>query len=126
MSGRVPPRPLTAVLVLAGLAGCALPAGFAAAPGPGRMTLSNYSLARADVEAVVTSNPDCTVRRGGGFVGESRFALPLNGTRFLAAPAGAELCWRRVLPATSATAAPRWSPWSRVYLMAGRTIDVTL
>ncbi len=90
---------------------------------PGRLTLSNYSFKLADVEAIVTSYPDCAVHPG---IVPMDFKLPLNGTWVIATPPGTDVCWRRSLPPTAATPKPVWTPWNRDYTGAGRVIDARL
>src|SRR6266513_532589 len=51
-----------------------------AAPGSGRVTLSNFVYDRARVETFVTSFPDCELRVG---MTATSFELPLNGTRVI-------------------------------------------
>ena len=94
--------------------------------GAGRLTLSNFSYDLARVEALVTPYPDCEVRVG---MAAANFDLPLNGTRVIDAPAGADVCWRRLMPpleeATS-PAVPRAIPWNRAYTSSGRVVDSRL
>jgi hypothetical protein len=92
------------------------------------LTLSNYSFPSAHVEAVVTALPDCAKREGAPASAVSDFVLPLNGTRIIMAPPGADVCWRYQLPPPSeAKPGPaRWSGWRRAYLGAGRPIDSAL
>src|SRR5579884_2390517 len=87
---------------------------------PQRLTLSNFAFDRAHVEAVVTTNPDCAARDS-GVVATSDFALPLNGTRIIEAPPGADVCWHRERRDASG-----WTPWNRAYLSTGRSIDARL
>ncbi|HVC55626.1 MAG TPA: hypothetical protein VND95_06700 [Stellaceae bacterium] len=136
---------LVLALLLAG-ASCAWPPppGPAAGPAPplvvapnplawlfgpphGRLTLSNFSYDSARVETVVTPFPDCAPRPG---TATSDFALPLNGTRIIAPPPGADVCWRRALGAATAVGAPPstpgWSEWSRAFTSSGHAIDERL
>ncbi|GEM_PF-3403032 len=95
-------------------------------PASQRLTLSNFSFDQARVEAVVTANADCNEREV-GVVARSDFAVPLNGTRIIEAPPGADVCWRRDLAAGPGGAAPTgWSEWNRAYLSTGRSIDARL
>ncbi|MBV9861271.1 MAG: hypothetical protein JO267_03895 [Alphaproteobacteria bacterium] len=95
-------------------------------PGPVRLTLSNFSYARARVESFVTAQPDCAAQAGSLPI--AGFMLPLNGTRVIDAPSGADVCWRNQLPveANAQPGTPRWSGWSRAYTSAGRAIDSSL
>src|SRR5436305_8437524 len=110
-------RLLLIAALLCGTAACI------AEPLPGRLTLSNFSYDLARVEALVTPYPDCEVRVG---MAAANFDLPLNGTRVIDAPAGADVCWRRIVPpleeATS-PAVPRAIPWNRAYTSSGRVVD---
>ena len=96
-------------------------------PARGRLTLSNFSYDSAHVETVVTSFPDCASRPG---TATSDFAVPLNGTRIIAPPPGADVCWRRALAAGTAVgappSAPGWTEWGRAYTSSGHTIDERL
>lgn len=116
--------------VVLGLASCAegtWPWQQAASPGPGRLNLSNFTFDKASVEAVVTTAPDCAVPPNAPRL---RFVLPLNATRVIDAPAGADICWRReAVRSTSRGAMPNtapWTDWSRAYLSTGRVIDARL
>jgi hypothetical protein len=103
--------------------------GFAPAPAPGRLTLSNFTYDDARVQAVVTPFPDCQERPG---IAVSDFELPLNGTRIIATPPGSDICWRRALPAGPDPTRPGveiiegWTDWSRVFTASGRSIDSRL
>ena len=90
-------------------------------PQPRRLALSNFSFDYATVQTVVTTAPEC----GTSAAAVSTFALPLNGTRVIEAPPGADVCWRREI-AEAPSARPRWSEWNRAYLSAGRSIDSQL
>jgi hypothetical protein len=95
--------------------------GLFQAPMPGRLTLSNFTYESARVQAVVTPYPDCEVRQGADV---SDFEIPLNGTRVIGALPGADVCWRRALPAPAARAG--WTDWNRVFTSSGRSIDSQL
>jgi hypothetical protein len=93
---------------------------------PGHLTLSNFSYDRAHVETIVTPYPDCELREG---TATSNFLLPLNGTWVVNTPAGSDVCWRRELPADTASdplRAPRWTGWNRAFLSSGRLVDSRL
>src|SRR5215469_4151434 len=93
-------------------------------PMPGRLHLSNPNFGLINVEAVITSNPDCAARDD-GYVSTLEFAMPNNATKFIDAPPGADVCWRsdrnpgRPIPG-------RWSRWDRAYLLPGKLVDATL
>jgi hypothetical protein len=110
---------LLVALALLGLAACA-------PPSPSRLTLSNFSYDRARVEAMITPYPDCQVREG---LVSTNFELPLNGTRIIDTPPGADVCWRRLEPpleqAASPGVPPSVTPWNRAYT-SGRTVDSRL
>src|SRR5262249_55252365 len=94
------------------------------APGPGRLLLSNPDFPLITVEAVITPNPDCEARAG-RYVSSPRVLMPNNSTRFIDAPPGADVCWRR--DRNPGRPVPgRWSRWDRAFLVPGRTIDQTL
>lgn len=125
-----PPPPMAAAVPPPGPQAAVPPAGGGTAAwdvfglfrqrAPQRLTLSNFAFDRAHVEAVVTTNPDCAARDS-GVVATSDFALPLNGTRIIEAPPGADVCWHRERRDASG-----WTPWNRAYLSTGRSIDARL
>jgi hypothetical protein len=90
---------------------------------PGRLMLSNYSFALADVESIVTPYPDCAVHPG---LVPVDFKLALNSTWVIPTPPGMDVCWRRSLPPTAAAPTPVWTEWNRDYTGAGRAIDSRL
>jgi hypothetical protein len=96
-------------------------------PRSGRLTLSNFTFDLVDVEAVVTHTADCGVSAGTAPID---FKLPLNSTRVIPVPAGADICWRRqtMQPpvGSAAAAAASWTPWNRVFTSSGRSIDAQL
>ena len=97
-------------------------------PPVARLTLSNFALPDARVEALVTPFPDCVPREGTAM---TDFVLPLNGTRIIEAVPGSDVCWRRAVPAgaaktANALAGSGWTDWNRVYLSAGTSVDSQL
>lgn len=112
-------RVIPAAAVLLSLAVCAPPGARA-----GELLLSNPSTARARVEAVVTTNASCA-RHGRGVVWASEFWLPPGATRFIAAPRGADVCWRRAVVKPAPDEAI-WSDWNRALTASGRIIDSEL
>jgi len=112
-------RAIIMPLLLVSAAGCA-----PLEAGPGTLFLSNIAFGPTQVEAVVTANADCGVRDA-GYVGTEAFLLPARGTRFISAPPGADVCWRRPLDPDNPTAG-KWTDWARAYLAPGRIVDSTL
>jgi hypothetical protein len=97
-----------------------------APPPSGRLTLHNFAFDSARVQAVITSAPDCVVRQG---MVVTDFVLPLNSTRVISTPPGADICWRREMTAPAATGTavgPSWTEWARVYTASGRYLDSRL
>jgi hypothetical protein len=98
-------------------------------PWPGRLNLSNIAYDRAHVQALVTPYPDCAPHDG---TPVSDFAMPLNSTRVIDTPPGADVCWRREIlaapraPSMGRQAPSGWTEWNRVYTSSGRTIDARL
>jgi hypothetical protein len=98
-------------------------------PRPGRLDLSNYTDALADVEAVVTPYADCASHPG---IVARDFKLPLNATWTIIAPAGSDVCWRRLPaaePSGEAQPTPSGPPgprWNRAFTRAGRFVDAQL
>jgi hypothetical protein len=90
---------------------------------PGRLTLSNFSFRLADVEAIVTAYPDCSLHPG---MVPTDFKLPLNSTWVITAPPGMDVCWRSSLPPTPEAPKPVWTEWNRDYTGQGRSIDTRL
>ena len=94
-------------------------------PRPGRLTLSNFAYDRARVEAMITPYPDCELREG---MSTTNFEVPLNGTRVIDAPPGADVCWRRLEPPLAENplpGVPRVTPWNRAYV-SGRNVESRL
>jgi len=92
----------------------------------GRLTLSNLTFEATRVQVVLASGPDCAAGHGAA---NAEFVLPLNGTRIIPAPPGADVCWRRALvSATAPGAAPAapWTEWNRAFTAPGRLLDATL
>lgn len=112
-------RVISAAAVLLSLAACVPPTA-----RNGELLLSNPETIRMRVEAVVTTHSPCAWH-GPGTVSTAEFWLPAGATRFIAAPKGADVCWRQaaVMPAPDK---PKWSGWSRALTGAGRIIDSDL
>ena len=87
------------------------------------MLLSNAEFGPTRVEAVLTTNPDC-VFRGPGYVARQVFVIPNDGTRFIEAPSGTNVCWRRAV--MGADHAEHLSNWNITYTAPGRSIDSNL
>lgn len=107
-------------MVLVCAAGCAPPPPVQG----GTLLLSNPDFGPTRVEAVITANPDCGVR-GAGYVSTLEFLLPPNATKFINAPPGADVCWRRDRDPEQPVAG-EWSPWGRAYTAPGRRIATNL
>jgi hypothetical protein len=90
---------------------------------PGSVLLSNPDIGPTEVEAVLTTSPYCTYR-GPGFVSRQLFVIPDNGTRFVEAPIGTDVCWRTT-PVTPEGIA-HWSNWRITYTYPGRSIDSSM
>lgn len=86
--------------------------------------LNNPHFGPTNVEAVVTSNPDCS-SRGPGYVSTLDFVLPNNATKVIDVPPGAEVCWRRDRD-PSQPVLGQWSNWDRAYVEPGETIESDL
>ena len=98
-------------------------------PGPGRLTLNNFSFDRAHVEAIVTASPTCNVRVEGDV--RTSFDLPLNGTEIVTARPGADVCWRRQIEpgqqaGQSGGPPSGWSDWNRAYVAEGVSVNARL
>lgn len=106
------------ILLLCLCAACAPPQA-----GPGSVLLSNAAFGPTKVEAVLTTRPDCTWR-GPGFLARQVFVIPNDGTRFIAAPAGADVCWRRIVMGPGRS--EHWSNWNVTYPYPGRAIASNL
>src|SRR5262245_18978083 len=106
-----------AMLLLAALAcgGCEPPPAQS-----GSLWLTNLNFGPTNVEAVITANPDCNARND-GYVPTLEVLLPPNATKFIDAPPGADVCWRRPRDPNEPVAG-QWSGWDRAYLFPGRTI----
>lgn len=108
------------IVVCVATASCAPPPG----PAPGTLLLSNPHFPAANVETVITSNPDCG-GHGPGYVSTGEFVLPGDATRFLAVPPGTGICWRRDRDPSQPVAGD-WSAWSRAFVPPAATIDANL
>ena len=90
----------------------------------GSLLLSNPHFGPTRVEAVITANADCRARDA-GYVSTLELVIPTNATRFIDAPPGADVCWRRDRDPDQPVAGV-WTPWDRAYLAPGRTLDANL
>ena len=88
------------------------------APRPGQLTLSNYRFTDANIEAVMATGPDCAPADQSA--PPTAFDLPFKGSRVIAAPRNADVCWRRQL------ADGQWTEWSRAFTASGRYTDAQL
>jgi hypothetical protein len=93
-------------------------------PPPGTLLLNNPHFGPTNVEAVITSNPDCA-SRGPGYVSTFDFVLPSNATKIIDVPPGDEVCWRRDRDPDKPIPG-RWSGWDRAYVEPGATINANL
>jgi hypothetical protein len=87
--------------------------------------LSNFTYDSARIQAVVTGGPDCAIPEAAAV---TDFVLPLNATRIIPTPPGADVCWRREMPPAAADAPPRppWTDWNRAHTASGRSLDSRL
>ena len=113
-------RSILLPIVLLSVAACAP----ARPPQPGTLLLNNPHFGPTNVEAVITSNPNCA-SRGPGYVSTLEFVLPSNATKIIDVPPGDEICWRRDRD-PSQPVAGQWSDWDRAYVEPGATIDADL
>ncbi|MBV8119078.1 MAG: hypothetical protein JO081_03955 [Alphaproteobacteria bacterium] len=93
-------------------------------PPPGTLLLNNPHFGPTNVEAVITSNPDCA-SRGPGYLSTLEFVLPNNATKIIDVPPGDEVCWRRDRDPDQPVLG-RWSDWDRAYVEPGATINANL
>jgi hypothetical protein len=103
---------------------------FRSAPPAGRLTLSNFGVGLAHVQAFVTSSSACAFHPG---VVPLDRKLPLNATWTIPTPPGTDVCWRRLSPAEPSqvardltSPAPPPAEWNRAYTASGRFIDARL
>ncbi|MBV9858786.1 MAG: hypothetical protein JO038_01590 [Alphaproteobacteria bacterium] len=97
-----------------------------APPQPAQLSLSNLTFERVHVQTAVTGNPDCGAGDNGVVL--SDFMLPLNATRIVTAPPGADVCWRYEMPPEpdKPPAPPKWSAWNRAFVSSGMAVDSEL
>jgi len=114
-------RSILLTIVLFCVAACALRQP---QPPPGTLLLNNPHFGPTNVEAVITSNPDCA-SRGPGYVSTFDFVLPNNATKIIAVPSGDEVCWRRDRDPNQSVPG-RWSDWDRAYVEPATTINANL
>jgi hypothetical protein len=93
-------------------------------PPPGTLLLNNAHFGPTNVEAVITSNPDCA-SRGPGYASTLEFVLPNNATKIIDVPPGYEICWRRDRDPEQPVFG-QWSDWDRAYVGPGQTIQANL
>jgi hypothetical protein len=91
---------------------------------PGTLLLNNPHFSPLNVEAVITSNPDCA-SRGPGYLSTLDFVLPNNATKIIDVPPGDEVCWRRDRDPEQPVLG-EWSNWDRAYVAPGETIQANL
>jgi hypothetical protein len=94
------------------------------APQSGTLLLDNPHFGPMNVEAVITSNPDCA-SHGPGYVSTLEFVLPNNATKIIDVPPGDEICWRRDRNPERPVAG-QWSDWDRAFVEPGTTVQSNL
>lgn len=110
---------LLAIPLLGACAGCVLRPQVE----PGSVLLTNTLFGPTRVEAVLTTSPFCAYP-GPGVEARQEFVLANNATRFIEAPTGTNVCWRRRVAGPNHTA--HWSNWNITYTYPGRSIDSNL
>lgn len=115
-------RSILLAIVLFGITACAPRSQ--QPPPSGTLLLNNPDFGPTNVEAVITSNPDCS-SRGSGYVSTLEFTLPNNATKIIDVPPGDEICWRRDRNPDQPVAG-EWSSWDRAYVEPGATIEANL
>jgi hypothetical protein len=111
--------PMWLPLLLLLLSGCG-----AVGSGPSStLVLSNPTWERVNVEAVVTTSPDCDKRDA--YVSTQDFVMSKGRTQRIEAPHAENICWRHD-PNPNNPVAGVWSGWSRATLFPGQTTDTDL
>ena len=93
------------------------------APLPGRLQLSNPNFGLINVEAVITTSPNCDNRDA--YVSTQEFVMTKNRTQRIEAPKAENICWRHDSNPNNPVAGA-WTGWSRATMFPGQTYETDL
>jgi len=86
-------------------------------PDSSKLTFTNSSWDRVNVEVVITRSADCD-NRGEGYVSTQEFFILKDKMQTVVAPNGTSVCWRHDRNPSNPTPGV-WSGWSRAVLFPG-------
>jgi hypothetical protein len=105
--------------VLLSLAACGLGGNSQSAT----LILDNPTWDRVNVEAVITTSPNCDNREA--YVSTQEFVMTKNRTQRIVAPKAENICWRHD-PNPNNPVPGAWSGWSRATMFPGQTFETEL
>jgi hypothetical protein len=105
--------------VLLPLAAC----GSVGAGQTATLILNNPTWDRVNVEAVITTSPNCDNRDA--YVSTQEFVMIKNRTQRIEAPKAENICWRHDRNPNNPVAGA-WSGWSRATMFPGQTYETDL
>jgi hypothetical protein len=105
--------------VLLPLAAC----GSVGAGQSATLILNNPTWDRVNVEAVITTSPNCDNRDA--YVSTQDFVMTKNRTQRIEAPKAENICWRHDSNPNNPIAGV-WSGWSRATMFPGQTYETEL
>lgn len=88
------------------------------------LVLNDPSWDRINVQAVITTNPDCGSREH-GYVTTKEFTMTKGHNRQIVAPNAEIICWRHDANPNSPSPG-NWSDWSKATLFPGQTAETDL
>ena len=87
------------------------------------LILNNPTWDRVNVEAVITTSPNCDNRDA--YVSTQEFVMTKNRTQRIEAPNAENICWRHDANPNNPIAGV-WSGWSRATMFPGQTFETEL
>lgn len=107
------------LVVLLSLVACS-----SGSPREAALVLKDPYWDKVHVQAVVTSNADCS-SRGHGYVATENFVMAKGVTHKVVAPNGEDICWRHDRDPNHPSPGA-WSGWSRATMFPGQTAETDL
>lgn len=89
-----------------------------------KLTLNDPAWDRINVQAVITTNPNCD-SRSQGYVRTEEFTMTKGHSREIVAPNAEMICWRHDANPDSPSPG-NWSGWSKATLFPGQTAETDL
>jgi len=119
MLGNKAMRHLARVILSLPLAACSAGGGGQSAT----LILNNPTWDRVNVEAVITTSPNCENREA--YISTQEFAMGKNQTQRIEAPHAENICWRHDRNPNNPVAGA-WSGWSRATMFPGQSYETEL